>query len=90
MRKVSGIIAAAALVASVALVGPAANAGETIAGSGSSYMGAIQKTCAAAYTAHTVTYSPDGSGTGKSKYIANGTVQFAGSDSLFADWHRAS
>ena len=30
MRKVSGIIAAAALVASVALVGPAANAGETI------------------------------------------------------------
>lgn len=84
MRKVSGIIAAAALVASVALVGPAANAGETIAGSGSSYMGAIQKTCAAAYTAHTVTYSPDGSGTGKSKYIAK-TVQFAGSDSLFAD-----
>ncbi|MEY3677338.1 MAG: hypothetical protein RL351_565 [Actinomycetota bacterium] len=84
MRKVSGIIAAAALVASVALVGPAAHAGETIAGSGSSYMGAIQKTCAAAYTAHTVTYSPDGSGTGKTKYTA-GTVQFAGSDSLFAE-----
>ena len=84
MRKVSGIVAAAALVASVALVGPAAHAGETIAGSGSSYMGAIQKTCAAAYTAHTVTYSPDGSGTGKTKYTA-GTVQFAGSDSLFAE-----
>lgn len=46
-------------------------------------MGSIQKTCAAAYKDHTVTYSPDGSGTGKSKYLAN-TVQFAGSDSLFA------
>lgn len=83
MRKVSGIIAATALVASVLFVAPAANAGETIAGSGSSYMGTIQKTCAAAYTAHTVTYSADGSGTGKSKYAA-GTVNFAGSDSLFA------
>jgi phosphate transport system substrate-binding protein len=83
MRKVSGIIAAAALVASVALVGPAANAGETIAGAGSSYMGAIQKVCAAAYTTHTVTYSPDGSGTGKTKFAA-GTTQFGGSDSLYA------
>jgi phosphate transport system substrate-binding protein len=83
MRKVSGIIAAAALVASVALVGPAANAKETIAGAGSSYMGAIQKVCAAAYTAHTVTYSPDGSGTGKTKFAA-GTTQFGGSDSLYA------
>ncbi len=83
MRKVSGIIAAAALVASVALVGPAANAGETLAGAGSSYMGAIQKVCAAAYTTHTVTYSPDGSGTGKTKF-ANGTTQFGGSDSLYA------
>lgn len=83
MRKVSGIIAAAALVASVALVGPAANAGETIAGAGSSYMSAIQKVCAAAYTAHTVTYSPDGSGTGKTKFAA-GTTQFGGSDSLYA------
>lgn len=83
MRKVSGIIAAAALVASVALVGPAANAGETIAGAGSSYMGAIQKVCAAAYTTHTVTYSPDGSGTGKTKF-ATGTTQFGGSDSLYA------
>jgi phosphate transport system substrate-binding protein len=83
MRKVSGIIAAAALVASVALVGPAANAKETIAGAGSSYMGAIQKVCAAAYTDHTVTYSPDGSGTGKTKFAA-GTTQFGGSDSLYS------
>jgi phosphate transport system substrate-binding protein len=83
MRKVSGIIAAAALVASVALVGPAANAKETIAGAGSSYMGAIQKVCAGAYTAHTVTYSPDGSGTGKTKF-KNGNTQFGGSDSLYA------
>jgi phosphate transport system substrate-binding protein len=84
MRGIIASVATASLLASVVLVGPAAHAGETIAGSGSSYMGAIQKTCAAAYTAHTVTYSPDGSGTGKTKYTA-GTVQFAGSDSLFAE-----
>jgi phosphate transport system substrate-binding protein len=82
MRKISGIIAASALVASVLFAGPAANA-ETIAGAGSSYMGAIQKVCSAAYTAHTVTYSPDGSGTGKTKF-ASGTTQFGGSDSLYA------
>lgn len=84
MRKVSGIIAAAALVASVALTGPAANAAETITGSGSSYMNAIQATCAAAYTTDKVTYTSKGSGTGKSEF-AKGTTDFGGTDSLYAE-----
>jgi phosphate transport system substrate-binding protein len=82
MRKISGIIAASALVASVLFVGPAANA-ETITGGGSSYMGAIQKVCSAAYTAHTVTYTASSSGTGKTNF-ATGASQFGGSDSLYA------
>ena len=84
MRKVSGIFAAAALVASVALVGPAANAAETITGSGSSYMNAIQATCAAAYTTDKVTYTAKGSGTGKSEF-AKGVTDFGGTDSLYAE-----
>jgi len=82
MRKISGIIAASALVASVLFVGPAANA-ETITGGGSSYMAAIQKVCSAAYTAHTVTYTSSSSGTGKTNF-ATGAAQFGGSDSLYA------
>ena len=83
MRKISGIIAASALVASVLFVGPAANA-ETIAGAGATYPQALQKACIASYTAHTVTYSGDGSGTGKTKF-ATGTTQFGGTDSLYAE-----
>jgi phosphate transport system substrate-binding protein len=82
MRKISGIIAASALVASVLFVGPAANA-ETVTGGGSSYMGAIQKVCSAAYTAHAVTYTSSSSGTGKTNF-ATGASQFGGSDSLYA------
>ena len=50
MRKISGILAAAALLASVAVVAPAAHASETITGSGSSYMNPFQQTCSALYT----------------------------------------
>ena len=84
MRKISGILAAAALVASIALVAPAANAaGETITGSGSSFMNSFQQTCSAAYTADKVTYTSTGSSTGKTQF-ANGTTQFGGSDSLYS------
>lgn len=84
MRKISGIIAAAALVASIALVAPAANAaGETITGSGSSYMASFQATCTANYTVDKVTYASKGSGTGKTEF-ANGTTNFGGSDSLYS------
>lgn len=84
MRKISGIIAAAALVASIALVAPAANAaGETITGSGSSYMAPFQATCTANYTVDKVTYASKGSGTGKTEF-ANGTTNFGGSDSMYS------
>lgn len=84
MRKISGILVASALVASIVLVAPAANAaGETITGSGSSYMNSFQQTCSAAYTVDKVTYASKGSGTGKTEF-ANGTTQFGGSDSLYS------
>jgi phosphate transport system substrate-binding protein len=83
MRKISGILAASALVASITLVAPAANASETINGSGSSYMGSMQSTCTAAYTTNKVTYAPLGSGTGKTQF-ASGATQFGGSDSLYS------
>jgi phosphate transport system substrate-binding protein len=83
MRKISGILVASALVASIALVAPAANASETITGSGASYMNSMQQTCTAAYTTNKVTYASKGSGTGKAEF-ANGTTDFGGSDSLYS------
>ena len=83
MRKISGILAASALVASIALVAPAAYANETITGSGSSYMAPFQATCTANYTTNKVTYASKGSGTGKTEF-ANGTTNFGGSDSLYS------
>ena len=83
MRKISGILAAAALVASITVVAPAAYANETITGSGSSYMNSFQQTCSAAYTANKATYTSTGSGTGKSQFAA-GTTNFGGSDSLYS------
>ena len=83
MRKISGILVAGALVASIALVAPAANAAETITGSGSSYMNSMQQTCSAAYTTNSVTYTSKGSSTGKSEF-ASGATSFGGSDSLYS------
>jgi phosphate transport system substrate-binding protein len=86
MRKISGILAASALVASITLVAPAAYANETITGSGSSYMNSMQQTCIAGYSSastNKVTYASKGSGTGKTEF-ANGTTQFGGSDSLYS------
>ena len=86
MRKISGILVASALVASITLVAPAAYANETITGSGSSYMNSMQQTCIAGYSAastNKVTYASKGSGTGKTEF-ANGTTQFGGSDSLYS------
>jgi phosphate transport system substrate-binding protein len=86
MRKISGILVASALVASITLVAPAAYASETITGSGSSYMNSMQQTCIAKYSAvstNKVTYASKGSGTGKTEF-ANGSTQFGGSDSLYS------
>ena len=86
MRKISGILVASALVASITLVAPAAYANETITGSGSSYMNSMQQACIAGYSVastNKVTYASKGSGTGKTEF-ANGTTQFGGSDSLYS------
>ena len=85
MRKISGILAASALVASITLVAPAAYANETITGSGSSYMGSMQTTCIAGYQAastNKVTYSAGSSGAGRTAF-ANGSTQFGGTDALY-------
>jgi phosphate transport system substrate-binding protein len=86
MRKISGILVASALVASITLVAPAAYANETITGSGSSYMNSMQSTCIAGYSAvstNKVTYASKGSGPGKTEF-ANGSTSFGGSDSLYS------
>ena len=86
MRKISGILVASALVASIALVAPAANAAESITGSGSSYMNSMQATCSANYkrdTGNDVSYTAKGSSTGKSEF-ATGATNFGGSDSLYS------
>jgi phosphate transport system substrate-binding protein len=85
MRKISGILVASALVASITLVAPAAYATETISGSGSSYMGSMQTTCIAGYSAvstNKVTYSAGSSGAGRLAFAA-GTTQFGGTDALY-------
>jgi phosphate transport system substrate-binding protein len=86
MRKISGILVASALVASIALVAPAAHAGESITGSGSSYMNSMQQTCSANYKRDTrddVSYTSKGSSTGKSEF-ASGATNFGGTDSLYS------
>jgi phosphate transport system substrate-binding protein len=85
MRKISGILAASALVASITLVAPAAYANETIMGSGASYSNSMHQTCIAGYSAastNKVTYTSTGSGTGKTQFAA-GSTQFASSDSAY-------
>jgi phosphate transport system substrate-binding protein len=81
MRKLRASIISAALVLGSFAVAPAANA-ETISGSGSSYAGKMFAECIAGYTAHTVSYNPAGSGTGKKDFAA-GTTAFGASDSLY-------
>lgn len=83
MRKISGILAASALLASIVFVAPAANASESITGSGSSFMNAFQQTCSALYTKNKVNYNSTGSGTGRTQFAA-GTTDFGGSDSPYS------
>lgn len=84
MRKFSGMLASAALLASVLVVAPAANAQETITSNGSSYMNSFQQTCSAIYTSHKVTYGSGGSSAGKSSFKA-GTTDFGGTDDAYAE-----
>jgi phosphate transport system substrate-binding protein len=70
-------------VASVALVGPAANAGETITAGGSSYANSILSTCAQAYKTDTITYASVGSGAGRNNFLS-GSYDFGASDAPYA------
>ena len=86
MRKQISIAATAALIASIALTAPAANAADSLLGNGSSYSKNIITTCAADFKAKTgieVTYGGAGSGTGKTDYV-KGIADFAGTDSVFS------
>lgn len=83
MRKISGILATAALLASVMVAAPAAHAAETITGSGSSFMNAFQQTCSALYTNNKANYNSTGSGTGRTQFAA-GTTDFGGTDSPYS------
>jgi phosphate transport system substrate-binding protein len=82
MRKTAGILAAAAIAAS-ALIATPAHAVNTITAGGSSFSGGLITLCAANYTAATVTYNPEGSGPGRSKFNL-GTYDFGGSDAAYA------
>ncbi len=82
MRKYA-IAVAAALVASVALAAPAANAGQSITAGGASTQKIIQDACAATYKTDSVAYASTGSGTGRNNFVA-GTYDFGGSDTAYA------
>ena len=82
MRKISGILAASALLASIVFVAPAAHASETITGSGSSFMNSFQQVCSALYTKNKANYTSTGSSTGLSQFKA-GTTNFGGTDNAY-------
>jgi len=82
MRKISGILAATALLASIVFVAPAAYAKETITGSGSTFMNSFQQGCRAIYTKNTVDYTGTGSGTGQTQF-KSGATNFGGSDTAY-------
>lgn len=83
MRKISAVLAASALVATVAFAGPAAVAAETITGKGAGYPALLIEECRSAYTDASASYTNTGSGTGKSEF-AKGATDFGASDSLYA------
>lgn len=82
LNKIASISAGVALIAGTVLTGPAAMANQTITGTGASYTLSLQTECAAAYTAHKVTYVSKGSTTGRSDFT-KGVSDFGGSDIIF-------
>jgi phosphate transport system substrate-binding protein len=83
MRKLSAVLVASALVATVSFSGPAASAAESIIGKGAGYPALLVDECRSAYTGASVSYTNTGSGTGKSEF-AKGATDFGASDSLYA------
>ena len=73
----------ASLLATGLLFGGATMASaESIVGGGSSFMGTFQATCAAKYSAHTVAYVSNASGTGRNQF-AVGNYDFGGSEAPY-------
>ncbi len=81
-RSLTGIIAAVALASTVALVGPAAMAKETIKASGASYPNAILQACKTHYADADLVYTSTGSGTGRSQF-KSGATNFGMSDAPY-------
>lgn len=82
MRKISGILAASALLASIVFVAPAAYANETITGSGSTFMNSFQQGCRAIYKKNSVDYTGTGSSTGLTQF-KSGATNFGGTDNAY-------
>jgi phosphate transport system substrate-binding protein len=78
-RSLNAMAVSAALVATVALAGPAAIAQESITAGGSSAQATLQGVCTAAYTTDKITYTGNSSGTGRNNFL-NGTYDFSGAD----------
>jgi len=86
LRKVSGAIAAIALVASLATATPANAAGVSITGEGSSFAGKALIAAQSVFNAKggdQVNYTASSSGKGRSN-VAKGTVDFGASDISFS------
>jgi phosphate transport system substrate-binding protein len=81
-RSLTGIIAAVALASTVALVGPAAMAKETIKASGASYPNAILQACKTHFSGADLVYTSTGSGTGRSQF-KSGATNFGMSDAPY-------
>jgi phosphate transport system substrate-binding protein len=73
------------MIAVSLLSAPAANASETISGSGSSYAGIMFTKCVTLYTKDKVTYNPSGTGNGQRDFKAGTTVFGAGDAPYAAD-----
>ena len=87
-RIITAALAAFAVLTSTLALAPAAQAGESVTGKGSSFANNFMQACIVKYNAantggHTVTYTSTGSGTGKSQF-ASDAVDFAASDSAYS------
>jgi phosphate transport system substrate-binding protein len=82
-RSLAGILAAVALVSTVGLTGPAAEAKATLTASGSTFANAILQACKTHYSGADLTYNSTGSGTGRTQFAAK-TTDFGMSDGLYA------
>lgn len=82
-RSLTGILAAVALVGTVALTGAPATAAASLKSSGSSYANAIMQACKTNVGGADLTYNSTGSGTGRSQFAAK-TTDFGMSDAPFA------